>query len=240
MEFQCLWLTTSTQFDSWKALLTHLPFPLTHKNYNEHLTSINKKNISICIWSEEEFFEVPISFREELSKTQKNALLIVSESRFACKAFELGFSFCIHESEIAKRLFSTVVDMLIPIFKPQNKPAFLIQKLWFISSKIEEGKFFIPLEEVFSIEQKKAKVWVHTKKQSYTSAYPIGWLKAQCIERPEYFCLNDELLINTDNISSIVNDQKEQYDLYMQDQALHSLSKKQYQKLEKFFVLRNK
>ena len=239
MEFQCLWLTTSTQFDSWKALLTHLPFPLKHKNYNEHLNSINKKNVSICIWSEEEFFEVPISFREELSKTQKNALLIVSESRFACKAFELGFSYCIHESEIAKRLFSTVVDMLTPFFKPQNKPAFLIQKLWFISSKIEEGMFFIPLEEVFCIEQKNTKVWVHTKKQSYTSAFPMDWLKAQCIERHEYFYLKDQLLINTQNISSVVYDQKEQYDLYMHDRVQLSLSKIEYQKLEKFFALGN-
>lgn len=118
MEFQCLWLTTAIQYKSWKTLLHNFPYPIKHKDYKDHLNNLVKKHITLCIWSEEEFMEVPLKLRKELSITHKPALLVVSERRFACKAFELGFSYCIHKSDIGKQLFSTLVDMLTPFFKP--------------------------------------------------------------------------------------------------------------------------
>lgn len=228
MEFQCLWLTTPAQFKSWKALLANFPFPLQHLDYKSQLDKLSEQapvnSIAVCIWSEEELYQTPDRLRKLLSKTKKPSLLLVNEERFAHKAFELGFKFCIHKSDVRKTLFSTLSDMLTPYFSPQNKSDFLLDKLWFTDTHPEEGIHFIPLDTLVLIQLEKQQVKVLSTLGNFSSRFPFSWLKVQCKLRPEFLSLNPRLLINTNEIRSLTTKSRGGFELILNNNSRLALS----------------
>ena len=238
MEFQCLWLTTPTQFESWKTLLSHFPFPLHHLDYRNHLATQRKSSdvkISICIWSEEEFYQTPKALRKLLAKIQKPSLLVVTQSRFAYKAFELGFSHCLHKSELTLKLYHTVVEMLTQYFSSQNKTPFLQKKLWFTETHINDSMSFIPLDQICYITSMAEQSIIHTQDRVYQSTFPFLWLKIQCKVMRNFIYPSEGIAINALKIISVEYNKNEKPTLKFENEKTLLLPSKFGKYLLDFF-----
>ena len=237
MEFHCLWLTTQSQYKSWRALLSQFPIRLTHQNYLSYAqtnSALNRKKVAFCIWSEEEFHNTPKYLQKLLVKKQKPSLLLVKENRFALNAFQLGFSHCIDEIQVDSLLLPSVLDMLTTYFKPKNKSLFLQKKLWFTDSSSADKIYFLPLEKTVLLKKGKNQQKVYSTSGNYVSIFPFEWLVIQCENHPDFYKLNAKLLLNIQHIQSLKKGNRDSFSLSFSTAEKIQLSNKEGLALRQF------
>ena len=235
MEFNCLWLTNSTEFKLWKKNIENFPFPLVHHFYEDlseeslpELCSL----ISICIWSEKEYPKVQKRDRDYLLKNKKPSLFIIKISSFAVNAFKFGFEKCIDQKHLDIQLESSLIDLLKFYFKPEQKASFLKNKIWIPTDMEQEALTFIPLDQTVYIAQDKKNILIKTTQKEFKTKLPLSWVSVQCQIDPLIWKINPNLFINSIHIKSITPAKNNKYDCLMMNNENIKLNTSEFRKIK--------
>ena len=244
MKLKFMWLTSSSEFNAWKKLIFPLPLPVKnfqYQNLTKKTFSTICDKISICIWSQNEFNETPISLQNYLVKYKKPSLLIVDTPSFALKAYNLGFSYCIDNKDIHAIFYKTIVEMISVYFKPKRKASFLLKKLWFLTNDDSQSIRFISLKEIIQIIPFNKNLLIETSKKEYETSFPFSWLWAQCEHLNEFCRLSQKQCVNTSFINNIEFSKKEgKHKCTLLTDNFVMVSPNQYELLLKKLIRKNK
>lgn len=226
MTLHCIWLTPKKYYLIGQKLLEKEIATNVHHHHISNLTDglniFKKYSIDLCVWKGYDFEEQQKLIKSSPESNNVIHIYLIENNTIPDRVFNWDIIEWIKLPLRKEQLLETIIKRIGSRFHPNKKQSAFKNTLVIPMSKNNTNCHFIPLDQIYKIEEVKEGVLIeqHNKKMEKYRV-PFLWIKIQLENSLNFFNVSSFLIVNLNSIREICfNNDKKNYCLFSNESEL--------------------